>query len=464
MRIRSQTGRSRVRFATVVTVLLVSASGLAGCSGSAETPTSTGSGPSSSSSEPVTLVVATGQAPWNPAYAVLVKAYEDATGNTVDLRAFPNPDIKTQEVNDVQGQQHVFDVYQINESDIAQFNSNGWLDPFTNIDPSYTPDPEIFSYSNIGRWDTSTETFSKDGLMTSAPLLGNVDIFMYRTDIYDQLGLQVPKTWDDVIANGKAIAQAGAAKYGGVFRTQGIPGAYGMSYEAQALLNGAGASWFKDLGVDFTPTADTPAAIQAATWLRQLAELGPAATTTIGQAEVIAAMQSGEAAQTYAVAAAASQLEDPSKSSVVGKIGYAPLPTTPSGEASSATALWVLGVPAGLPDNRARAALDYINWMTSKEAMTLFAQNGGIPTRSDAYDVSGLSPAQMQTLATVEETASKLPEVPTTPRYTFSGDMFNITETELGGIAAGTSTPQDGMKAIQQQLTDLVASLKLPVS
>ena len=236
-----------------------------------------------------------------------------------------------------------------------------------------------------------------------------------------------------------------------------------MSYEAQALLNSAGASWFKDLGTDFTPTADTPAAIQAATWLRQLAELGPAATTTIGQAQVIAEMQSGEAAQTYAVAAAASQLEDPANSSVVGKIGYAPLPTTPSGEASSATGLWVLGVPAGLPDNRARAALDYINWMTSKEAMTLFAQNGGIPTRSDAYDVSGLSPAATQALAAVKETAATLPEVPTSLRYTFSGDMLNITETELQGIAAGTSTPQDGMTAIQQQLTDLVASLKLPV-
>jgi multiple sugar transport system substrate-binding protein len=464
MRTRSQAGRSTVRFATIATALLVSTSALAACSsGGTATSTSSRSGSNGSSSGPVTLVVPTSQAPWNPAYAVVVKAYEKATGNTVDLRPFPNPDVKTQEVNDVQGQQHVFDVYQVNESDIAQFNVNGWLEPFTKIDPNYTPDPALFSYSNIGRWDTATGNFSKDGLITSAPLLGNVDIFMYRTDIYSKLGLQVPKTWDDVIANGKKIAQANAAKYGGVFRTQGIPGAYAMGYEFQALLNSAGGSWFKDQGTNYTPTADTPAAIKAATWLRELAQLGPAATTTIGQAQAIAAMQSGDAAQTYAVAAAAAQLEDPAKSSVAGKIGYAPLPTTPTGESSSATGLWVLGVPSGLPENRARAALDFIKWMTSKEAMTLFAENGGIPTRSDAYDASGLSPAATAALAAVKETAANLPEVPTSLRYTFAGDMLNITETEEQGIAAGTATPADGMKTIQQQLTDLVKKLKLPV-
>ncbi len=478
MRDRSFTGHSAGRIAASVSVLLIGATALAACTGantggagssespSAASPTaavSSGAPETTTPAAPVTLVVPTSQAPWNPAYGKLVEQYQKETGNTVDLRPFPNPDVKTQEVNDVQGQQHVFDVYQVNESDIAQFNASGWLQPFTDVDPGYTPDPEIYSYSNIAKWDSAKQVFGTDGKITSAPLLGNVDIFIYRKDIYQQLGLKVPTTWDEVIANGKAIKAANAAKYGGVFRTQGQPGAFGMGYEFQALMNSAGATWFKDQGTDWTPTADTAQAIQAAKWLRELAQLGPEATTTIGQAQVIAAMQAGDAAQTYAVAAAAAQLEDPNNSSVAGKIGYAPLPKAADGSSSSATGLWVLGIPAGLPADRAKAALDYITWMTSKGAMTLFAQSGGIPTRSDAYDATGLSPAATETLNAVKETAADLPDNPTSLRYIFAGDMLNFTETEEQGIAAGTQAPDAGMKSIQTQLESLVQSQKLPV-
>ncbi len=470
MRDLSHTGRTAVRITASVSALLIGATALAACTSSnnGQTPSPTGANSATATTPttaaaPVTLVVPTSQAPWNPAYQKLVEEYQKETGNKVDLRPFPNPDVKTQEVNDVQGQQHTFDIYQVNESDIAQFNANGWLQPFTNVDPNFVPDPEIYSYSNIGKWDNTKKVFSANGAVTSAPLLGNVDIFIYRKDVYDKLGLKVPTTWDEVISNGKAIKAANAAKYGGVFRTQGQPGAFGMGYEFQALMNSAGAKWFKDQGTDWTPTAATPQAIQAATWLRQLAQLGPNATTTIGQAQVIAAMQSGDAAQTYAVAAAAAQLENPNNSSVAGKIGYAPLPKAADGSSSSATGLWVLGIPSGLPADRAKAALDYIKWMTSKGAMTLFAQNGGIPVRSDAYDAAGLSPAATETLNAVKTTAAGLPDTPTSLRYIFAGDMLNFTEVEEQNIAAGTKTPDAGVQSIQSQLTSLIQNQKLPV-
>lgn len=460
MTIRTR-GRVAARAVSLVGALAVGALALSACAsgGGSIKPT----GEASDDAAPVTLVVPTSQAPWNPAYAKLVDEYEKETGNTVDLRPFPNPDVKTQEVNDVQSQQHTFDVYQINEGDLVQFNQNEWIQPLTDIDPDYAPDKETFSYSNIARWDADNDIFSSDGALTSAPLLGNVDIFMYRTDIYKELGLKVPTTWDQVISNGKKIQASGLATYGGAFRTQGVAGTYGMTYEFQALLNGAGGSWFTKPGTDYTPRADNKSAVKAAQWLRDLAMLGPSATTTMGQAQVIAAMQSGDAAQTYAVAAAAPQLEDPSNSAVAGKIGYAPLPTSPDGTSSSATGLWVLGVPAGLPDDRAKAALSYIKWMTSAKAMKMFAEFGGIPTRSDAYDeVSGLSDAASATLAAVAETAANLPENPTSLRYSFSTDMLNLTEPGLQEIAAGNVSAADGMGKLQDDLSALVKKLKLP--
>ena len=451
--------RTSVRSMAAAASFLAGALVLSGCSGGGGTITPQPTEDSTEQSAPVTLVVPTSQAPWNPAYAKLVKEYEKETGNTVDLRPFPNPEVKTQQINDVQSQQHVFDVYQINESDLVQFNQNKWIQPLTDVDPNFSPDPEIFSYSNISNWNGSDAVFDADGKITSQPLLGNVDIFIYRKDIYKDLDLKVPTTWDQVISNGKKIKDARAATYGGVFRTQGVAGTYGMSYEFQALMNSAGATWFEEPGKDWTPTSNTAAAVKAGTWLRGLAELGPYATTTIGQAQVIAAMASGDAAQTYAVAAAAAGLEDPSNSAVAGMLGYAPLPVTADGKSSSATGLWVLGVPNGLPDDRAKAALSYIKWMTSKRAMTMFAESGGIPTRSDAYEGSGIRDA----LVAVQKTATNLPDAPTSLRYAFSTDMLNITESVLQNIAAGTVSPKDGFAGIQKDLVALTKQLKLPV-
>src|SRR5690625_6264539 len=48
------------------------------------------------------LTVITSQAPWNPAYEKVVRAFEEETGIKVDLRAFPNDDVSSQIFNDVQ--------------------------------------------------------------------------------------------------------------------------------------------------------------------------------------------------------------------------------------------------------------------------------------------------------------------------------------------------------------------------
>ncbi len=342
---------------------------------------------------------------------------------------------------------------------MVDFMTNDWGQPFTSIDASYKIDPAIFTYHDLPTWNSTTKTFSADGEVRDLPLLGNLEIFYYRKDIYEQLGLSVPKTWDEIVANGQRIQSAGALKYGGAYRLQAASGGIAaITLDFISIMNGVGATFFKDEGKDYTPTADTPEMIKAATILRDLAKTGPAATTTMGQAQAIAESQSGDAGQSYLVTAAAGQMEDPNNSSVVGKMGWAPLPLGPTG-LNTVTGTWSLSVPVGLPADRAKAALDYITWVTSKDAQTIFAAKGGVPIRND-YDTSGLSDAQKEYLAATQasaQTASGL------FRFPFASEFLTVTEPLLAQIAAGEIEPAAGMQQLQQQLIDVVTKAGVPM-
>jgi multiple sugar transport system substrate-binding protein len=448
--------RIRRRLATVVALCAVA---VAACSGGGnQGGLAGGAAGGNEGGGGDTLVVPTSQAPWNPAYAEVVDHCEEQTGLTVDLREFPNDEVKTTQVNDIQSGQNTFDIYQINEQDVAQFMSNEWVRPFTEIDPEYQLDDAVFTYDNMPYWNAEDQVFDEDGTLTSVPLVGNLEIFMYRTDIYDALDLEVPKTWDDIIANGRAAQESGDVEYGGAFRLQGIPGTAAISYDFQAIYLAQGATWFADPGTDWTPTVATSEAIEAARILRDLAELGPSATTTMGQAEAIATMQAGDAAETYLVAAAAAQLEDPASSNVAGKIGYATLPEQPTGGPATATGLWTLAVPAGLSEARSANALAFIDCAVSQEAQTVFAEAGGVPIRSD-YDDSGLGEAAKAALSVTRESASNAAGM---FRYAFAPDMLNVTEPILADIAAGDVSPEEGMQQMQREFEQIVEANDLP--
>lgn len=406
------------------------------------------------------LTVITSQAPWNPAYEKVVQAFEEETGITVDLRPFPNDEVQSKLFNDVQSGSNEYDVYQINEPDVSRFNVNEWIKPFSEVDPDYALDDEIFTYGGLPYWDADRKTFDEEtGELTNVQLMGNVQLFVYRSDLYEDLGLEVPTNWEDVIANGKAIQDAGTP-YGFSARWQGVPAASSTTYDFMPYMMSQGATWFVDEGNDWTPNVDTPEAIRAAELYRDAAKLGPADTKAMGQAEAIALMQSGDAGQLQVVAAAADSMQDEANSNVVGEVGYAPLPLDPEGHPSAVSGTWSLAIPAGLDDERSALALKYIDWVTSEKGMKIFAENGGIPTRSDAYDVDGLTDAQQEYLGVVAESA---PNAIGQFRFEFSQAAYEVTETILADLAAGQIEPAEAMAKMQEQLTEVVAEAGYPM-
>jgi multiple sugar transport system substrate-binding protein len=402
-----------------------------------------------SGGEVTELIVPINSSPWLPAFKEISAQYQQETGIRITLREFPYDGLKTAMTNAIQGGSHPFDLYLLDEPWTGQFYVNNWVTPLTDIEPSFALDPQIADYANLPKWDASTRTASANGKIMGLPVNGNVNVFMYRKDLYDELGLSVPKTFDEVLANAAKARDSGRVQYGYVVRAQTTATGQSISYEFMPLLYSFGGDWY---GPDWKPAINSPGAVAAMETFRRLTEFGPPQPQTVGQAEVIAAMQGGQALQCHVVAAAAAQLENPDKSNVAGKIGYAVMPAAGTGQPTPTSGVWTMAVPAGLPDERAKASQRFIAWVLGQQPQLTFAKAGGIPTRRDTYDAQDLPEQAKPYLSAI---ADSLPNIRNSVRYPFAAEMLPEAERILGAVAAGNTPVKAGLDDLAGKLQQI---------
>ena len=418
--------RRRRRAAALLTAATAAALA-AGCSST---------GPNASPGDLTELNLSAVEAPWLDGYKKIIAQYEAETGIQVNLTSYPFDGLMTQQANAAQIGSNAFDLFLLNEQWVGLFYDNQWVQPLNDVDPEFSWDPNLIEFDGVGRWDAETRTTSLDGEPYALPMNGNIHEFMYRADLYDQLGLEVPTSWDEVIENGERAVDQGVADAGYVLRGK-IP-----TYDFSAVLFSYGGSWFVDeAGGDWTPAIDTDEFRAALQEFKALAEVGPPAPQTIAQAEAISLMQGGTVLQAALVTANAAPLENPEASHVAGTIGYAVMPgRTP------VSGTWALGVPTGLPDERAELAYDFLTWLTSKETMQAWADGGGVTTRSD---VESERPDLQVIIESADDIRGGL-------RYPFTPAMLDITDPAISQYLAGNLSLDEAIHEMQDGLTDIV--------
>jgi multiple sugar transport system substrate-binding protein len=399
-------------------------------------------GGSGSGGKVTELVVPVNVSPWLPAFQKLATQYQQKSGVRITLRQFPYEGLKTAMTNAIQGGTHPFDLFLLDEPWTGQFYGNGWVRPLSDIDSSYAWDPQTIDYDLLPRWDSKSRTETPNGAVMGLPINGNVNLFVYRKDLYDQLGLSVPKSFDDVVANAAKARSSRKVKYGYVVRAQATTTGQSITFEFMPLLRSYGADWYTPA---WKPDINSPGAVAAMEMFAKLASFGPPQPQTVGQAEVIAAMQGGQALQCHVVAAAAAQLEDPAKSNVAGKLGYAVIPSGSTGKPAPTSGTWSMTVPSGLPSKRTQAAYKFITWVLSAQQQLAFTKNGGIPTRRDTYSAPGLPASARPYLTAVDQS---LPDIRQSVRYSFAADMLPDAERTLSAITAGTTPVKAGLDAL----------------
>lgn len=326
---------------------------------------------------PITIVI--NQSPWFPGFQSVVELYEETTGNTVELDVNPFAGSLEKQRTAVRTDESPYDLLIMNAGFFVEFYKGGFMQPLTEIDPGFALSDDIYTFDDSVCWDAGAEQVTCDGagaLMT-VPVNPNILILHYRSDLYEENGLEVPQTWAELMANAQALNDQ-PARYG--ISQRGQRGAFDVTYDVFPYIWSHGGGIFRNQKEgDFTITINSPETLAGMeTYMKLASDVGHPSTAGQTQANVIQNMATGKAGHIMSVLAPG-LFDDPNQSAVVGKVNYAATPAGDGFAAATPLGHWLAGVPKNTDEERKKAALAFLTWFQSDEAQEAYARAGSAP-------------------------------------------------------------------------------------
>ena len=400
---------------------------------------------------PITIVI--NQSPWFGGFSKSVDAYEKETGNKVTLDVNPFAGSAEKQRNSVRSSQGQFDILVMNSTWLAEFYHGGFLVPLGDIDPGFKLDAQVLSYDDTAYWDAKSKTNSaKTGALYGVPLNGNIQLLFYRADLYQQAGLKVPETWDQLLANAQKLHNPPNV-YGMVFR--GARSASDISYDWMPYLHSHNGAIFKDERAgDFTVTINSPEAKKALdTYVEMAKKVGPPNPGSYGQAQVIQALVTGKAAHGTPVIAAWSQMDDPTKSAVVGKINVAVLPHGAGGKPSPTLGHFIGAIPKNIPQDRQVAALAFLKWFQTAKAQQIVAAAGAPPIRRDTLESELSKKTEHRWMKAMVDSAPNTRSMYTVPE---GPQIVSVLELRLNQALIGEKGTAESLNSMAGEIAEIM--------
>ncbi len=314
--------------------------------------------------------------------------------------------------------------------------SNGTITPLLNAGTIRPLDDLIEAY---GENLNPNQLIQIDGQTMAVAMMVNTQHLMFRTDIFEDLGLEVPTTWEEVLTAAAAIEEAGVVDYPlGATMASG----WNIAQDFVNMYNGFGGVLVND---DNTPNIESEQGLAALDMMmRSTAYMDPeylVSDSTYVQQQ----FQQGRIAMANLWASRAGAMNDEAESQVVGMIGTAAAPIAMEGGAP-ATTLWWDGIVVASnisdeqADNAFRLAMEGIHPSTVQAAPD-----------AAIWLIEGYVPTEMSAGAIATATASPAP--PSYPSTTQMGMMHTALGNELPAFFTGDVSAEDALAAVAASYT-----------
>jgi multiple sugar transport system substrate-binding protein len=308
--------------------------------------------------------------PWQAGIEPYIKDFEALTGIKVNYEVFPVDQFRAKTLVEFTAGTGNIDVFMtMPAQETLKYSRAGWLQPVDEFlkDPSITaPD---YNWNDF--MAKTTESMTYGGKIYGPPVTVENASLIYRKDILQKYNIKVPTTLDELEAaakalNGKPMSDDGQPGYGIVNRGKR---ASATSMFA-GMLHAMGGTW---LTPNREPAINSEEAIKALDmWGRLLRLYGQPGPEGQDWYEVTSIYSQGKAAFYLEANVLWTVIEDPQKSKVVGKVGYALYPKGPKGQPGSTVATWGLSMPKSSKNQK--AAWLFMQWASNRD-QTLRLQN-----------------------------------------------------------------------------------------
>jgi sorbitol/mannitol transport system substrate-binding protein len=382
---------------------------------------------------------------------VRMQGYTDAftakTGHKVEWVTLEENVLRQRVTTDITTKGGQFDIMTIGMYETPIWGKNGWLVPLNDLSEGYDA-ADILPAMAGG--------LSYDGTLFAAPFYGESSMVMYRKDLMEKAGLEMPEapTWEFIRKAAAAMTDRATETNGICLRGKAGWGEGGAFITA--MSNSFGARWFD---MDWNPQFDTkPWADTLNFYKGMMDESGPAGYATNGFNENLSLFQQGKCGMWIDATVAASFVTNPKDSKVADQVGFSLAPDNGLGKRSNWLWAWALAIPAGT--QKEAAAKEFLEWATSKEYIDLVAAKEGwanVPpgARTSLYENPEYQKVPFAKM-TLDSILSADPTKPTVEEVPYVGIQFAAIP-EFAGIATDVSQEFSAAYAGQQTVEEALA-------
>lgn len=284
-------------------------------------------------------------------------------------------------------------------------------------------------------WDAATI----DGNIYGVPFISNTFLLMYRMDLFEEYELEVPATYDEVIAACEVLADENSID---LPFTMNLHAGWAWDIEFAHFIRSFGGQYVNE---DNTPAFNSEAGIAGLTKMKEVIDacMGQEGLTySIDDSEI--GMETGTLAFINVWASRAPGMDDPEKSDFVGMIGFAPAPApNPDGPYGGSAWIDAYSIPATTdvdPDLAFRIIMETVDFDSQMMASEL-----GLVTRTSVGEAGGGGRELDAVSLAVAGGVGAYPMVP----------AVELARTALGNwlplVGTGEMTPEEALAAAEEE-------------
>jgi len=362
------------------------------------------------------------------------------------------------------------DVFMTGTYQLWDYASSGYMEPLDQYlsDPSLTsPDydvKDIFEgVLNGGKWDTIPGHPTGTGHQWALALGFETNILAYNKKYFDEKGLKVPKTFDELHDLAKKLKDwNGPGSYGVAVRGTRNWATIHPGY--MTTFSNGGAKDFEIKDGKLVSALDQPLPIEITMkWAELVKDGGPPAWSNYTWYQCGADFGAGKAAMLYDADILGYFQNVPGGSAQTGNIAYAPGPVMKEGDPLGANE-WIWQIAVNSSSKNKKAAWIFMQYFTGKEHGTWAAINASVvdPPRKSIWDnpdfqaVMSKMPGYVDTFnAIIGNTAIKF-----TPQPYFFESTTEWAAT-LQKIVLSGADPTSAMTDLAKRITRNTSKLKI---